>query len=99
MNNLEIVEKYYHSNGNCAPFVVAIVDDPKSNDTKLVIMFDEEDFTAVLSLDTLIETEEVSPEENGHSADKYERALRNHLWNIEEEDDDDLFDDEESEQY
>lgn len=99
MNKLEIVEKHYHYNGNCAPFVVAIVDDPKSNDTKLVIMFDEEDFTAVLSLDTLIESEEVSVEENGHSADKYERALRSHLWNIEKEDDDLFGDEEESESY
>lgn len=92
MNNLEIVEKYYHNNTGCAPFVVAIVDDPEHNDTKLVIMFDEEDFTAVLSLDTLIESEDITPEENGHRAVKYEKVLRNHLWDI-EEDYEDLDDD------
>lgn len=85
--SLEIVEKYYHQNGNCAPFVIAIVDDPDHNDTKLVIMFDEDEFTAVLSLDTLIESEDITPEENGHAANKYEKALRNHLWSIEPSDD------------
>lgn len=93
MNNLEIVEKYYHSNGNCVPFVVAIVDDPAHNDTKLVIMFDEYDYTAVLSLDTLIESEDVTPEHNGHHADKYERELRDALWEDAEEDE--FYDDEE----
>ena len=88
MSDLTIVEKHYHANGNCAPFVVAIVDDTHSNDTKIVIMFDEDEFTAVLSLDTLIESEDVSAEENGHRADKYESALRNHLWDIDEEDED-----------
>jgi hypothetical protein len=83
MSRLEIVEKHYHQNGKCAPFVVAIVDDPDHNDTKLVIMFGEEEFTAVFSLDTLIESEDVTPEENGHPANKYEKALRNHLWDIE----------------
>lgn len=97
MRNLEIVEKHYHRNGACAPFVVAIVDDPEHNDTKLVIMFDEEEFTAVLSLDTIIESEDVSPEGNSYRADQYERALRNHLWHIESDDyytdDDDTDDD------
>lgn len=86
-NNIVIVEKFYHPNGSCAPFIVAIVDDAEHNDTKLVIMFDEEDFTAVLSLDTLIESEDITPEANGHKADKYERLLRNHLWDIETDDD------------
>lgn len=86
MNHLEIVEKHYHSNGNCAPFVIAIVDDPAHNDTKLVIMFDEEEFTAVISLDTLIESEDITPDNNGHAANKYDRALRNHLWDIETDD-------------
>lgn len=85
MNEPEIVEKYYHENGNCAPFIVAIVDDPKQNDTKLVIMFDEYEFTAVLSLDTLIESEDISPEHNGHPAAEYEKKLRNALWDIEDD--------------
>ena len=91
MNKLEIVEKYYHSNGNCVPFVAAIVDDPIHGDTKLVIMFDEEDFTAVLSLDTIIESEDISPEENGHEADKYEKNLRHHLWSLDEDEYEDDF--------
>jgi hypothetical protein len=94
--NLEIVEKYYHSNGNCVPFVVAIVDDPTHNDTKLVIMFEDYDFTAVLSLDTLIESEDITPENNGHHADKYERLLRDYLWSDTEEED--FYEDEEEEE-
>lgn len=90
---LEIVEKHYHPNGNGAPFIVAIVDDTETNDTKLVIMFDEEDFCAVLSLDTIIESEDVSADANGWNGTKYERLLRRHLWNIEEDDYD--FDDDE----
>lgn len=82
---MEIVEKYYHSNGSCAPFIVAIIDDAENNDTKLVIMFDEEDFTAVLSLDALIESEDITPEENGHKADKYDKVLRKNLWDIDDE--------------
>lgn len=79
----EIVEKYYHSNGNAAPFIVAIVDDLVEGDTKLVIMFDEEDYTAVLSLDTLIESEDITPEVNSWRGDRYEKVLRSALWNIE----------------
>lgn len=84
--SLVIVERYYHQNGNCAPFVVAVVDDTDENDTKLVIMFDEEELTAVLSLDTIIESEDVSPEGNSHRADKYDRLLRDHLWNMSDDD-------------
>lgn len=94
MNSIEIVEKYYHHNGNCAPFIIAIVDDPAHNDTKLVIMFDEEEFTAVISLDTLIESEDITPENNGHSANKYEKLLRKYLWEGADPDDTD-YDDEE----
>jgi hypothetical protein len=77
---LQIVQKAYHPNGHAAPFYVAIVDDPAEGDTKLVIMFDEEDFTAVLSLDTLIEDEDISTKNNSYSGDKYEDKLRDHLW-------------------
>ena len=51
---MEIVQKSYHPNGSNAPFVVAIVDDPLEGDTKLVIMFEDEEYTAVLSLDRLM---------------------------------------------
>lgn len=83
--SLEIVEKHYHHNGNGAPFVVAIVDDTVGNDTKLVIMFDEEDFCAVLSLDAIIESEDVSAETNSWNGSKYEKILRRHLWDIDED--------------
>lgn len=89
--NYEIVEKHYHANGNGVPFVVAIVDDPEHNDTKLVIMFEEYDFTAVLSLDTLIETEDISERRNGHAADEYEKNLRQELWGVEPYEEDDYY--------
>jgi hypothetical protein len=77
---VEIVQKFYQQNGSSAPFVVAIVDDPADGDTKLVIMFEETEHTAVLSLDTLIESEDIG-RKNAYSADKYEYALREELWN------------------
>jgi hypothetical protein len=77
---MEIVQKVYHPNGSNAPFVVAIVDDPAEGDTKLVIMFEDDEYTAVLSLDKLIESEDIG-DKNSHIADKYEYALRDELWN------------------
>lgn len=76
---MRIVSKDYHSNGSASPFIAAIVDDPSDGDTKLVIMFDEEDYVAVLSLDYLIRDEDVSAKYNGHNGDKYEK-LRDFLW-------------------
>lgn len=76
---MDIVSKHYHQNGSSAPFVVAIVDDPADGDTKLVIMFEEQEYTAVLSLDTLIENEDIG-KKNSYSADKYEYSLRDELW-------------------
>jgi len=76
---MEIVQKVYHHNGNNAPFVVAIVDDPAEGDTKLVIMFEDDEYTAVLSLDRLIESEDIG-NKNSHVSDKYEYALRDELW-------------------
>lgn len=77
---MEIVQKVYHSNGTNAPFVVAIVDDPAEGDTKLVIMFEDDEYTAVLSLDRLIENEDIG-NKNSYVADRYEYALRDELWN------------------
>lgn len=94
-NRYEVLEKYLHDTGNGVPFVVAIVDDLNEHDTKLVIMFEDEDFTAVLSLDTLIETEDITPEGNSHDGEVYDRALRDQLWD--HEFDDDEFDDDEDE--
>jgi hypothetical protein len=80
MNYLKVVEKFYHHNGGASPFYAAIVDDPNDGDTKLVIMFDEPDCTAVLSLDKLINDEDVSSH-NSYSGDKYDARLRDVLWN------------------
>lgn len=77
---LEIVQSAYHSNGRSAPFVVAIVDDPYEGDTKVVITFGEEGLCAVLSLDVLCQEEDISVEQNGWKADKYDSALREKLW-------------------
>lgn len=76
---MEIVDKAYHPNGSNAPFVVAIVDDPEAGDTKLVIMFEEPEYTAVLSLDRLIENEDISTKNVSH-AERYEYSLRDILW-------------------
>jgi len=76
---MEIVQKVYHHNGNNAPFVVAIVDDPAEGDTKLVIMFEDDEYTAVLSLDRLIESEDIGNKDS-HVADRYEYSLRDELW-------------------
>jgi hypothetical protein len=76
---MEILSKEYHSNGSASPFVVAIVDNEKEGDTKLVIMFDEPDCTAVFSLDYLVRDEDISVKYNGHHGNEYEE-LRQDLW-------------------
>ncbi len=76
---MKIVAKDYHPNGSCAPFMCAIVDSPDDGDTKLVIMFEDSDYTAVLSLDYLIRDEDISNKYNGHHGEKYGQ-LRNELW-------------------
>ena len=80
MRELEIVQSSFHGNGRAAPFVAAIVDDPDNNDTKLIIMFDEPDYTAVLSLDSLCETEDVEDEIHKSRGDIFDDALREDLW-------------------
>jgi len=77
---MEIVQSAFHPNGRGAPFYAAIVDDPKTGDVKLVIMFDEPDYTAVLSLDALLQDEDISVERNGWRGDKYDEVLRDALW-------------------
>jgi hypothetical protein len=80
MSDIEIVQSAFHSNGRAAPFYAAIVDDPANGDTKLVIMFDEPDYTAVLSLDTLLNDEDISAKVHGFHGEKYDDALRDALW-------------------
>lgn len=80
MPNFEIVQTSFHGNGRAAPFHAAIIDDPGSGDTKIVIMFDEPDYTAVLSLDVLISDEDISSEAHRSRGDVYDDALRDALW-------------------
>jgi hypothetical protein len=76
-----IIDKSFHSNGAAASFVASIIDDPNDGETKLVIMFEEEGHIAVLSLDRIIDEEDISAKQNAHHhADKHEDALRELLW-------------------
>jgi hypothetical protein len=43
-------------------------------------MFDEPDYTAVLSLDTLLNDENISAKVHGFHGEKYDDALRDALW-------------------
>lgn len=86
MANIEIVQSSYHSNGRGAPFYAAIVDDPDGGDTKLVICFDEPGYVAVLSLDTLVQDEDISSKAHGFHGDRYDDALRDALWYSEDMD-------------
>lgn len=79
----QIIDSAYHPNGAAVPFVVAIVDDPGDGDVKLVVMFEDEDYTAVLSLDRLEEDEDISERSNGWNGRRYE-ALRDILWSAED---------------
>jgi len=85
MSKLEIVQSAYHTNRDGESFVVAIVDDAENDDTKLVIMFQDDEDTAVLSLDQLIDEEDISEKTNNWDPIKYEERLRTPLW---DEDDD-----------
>lgn len=79
MREFEIIDSAHHSNGTAVPFIVAIVDDPDENDVKLIVMFEDEDYTAVLSLDKLEEDEDISERTNGWNGRRYE-VLRDTLW-------------------
>lgn len=80
MSEIEIVQSSYHPNGRAAPFYAAIVDDANTGETKVIVMFDEPDYTAVLSLDTLIDDEDVSNEKHRSRGDLYDDLLRDALW-------------------
>jgi hypothetical protein len=79
MENPEILQKSFHANNRAAPFFAAIVGG-ESGDLKLVIMFDEQDYTAVLSLDALIGDEGISADAHKSLGDIYDDALRDALW-------------------
>jgi hypothetical protein len=79
-DKLEIVDMDTHRNGvGGMPFTVALVDDPEQSDTKLIIMFEAEGHTAVLSLNKLME-EDISFGSNSWRGDQYEHALRPEMW-------------------
>jgi tRNA/tmRNA/rRNA uracil-C5-methylase (TrmA/RlmC/RlmD family) len=83
--NLVINELDHHRNGvGGMPFMVAIVDDATNGDTKLVIMFEQAGHTAVLSLDQLIQNENISFGSNSWRGDHYEHELRERMWSGEE---------------
>jgi hypothetical protein len=84
-SNLQIVNAALHRNGiGGMPFQVALVDDPNDGDTKLVIMFEQQYFTAVLSLDKLIQNEDIDFGSNSYRGDRYDDELRGELWPAEE---------------
>lgn len=78
MSEFEIIDSALHPNGSAVPFVVAIVDDPSEGDVKLIVMFEDEDYTAAFSLDELKE-EDLSPRTHVSNGRKYE-FLRDILW-------------------
>lgn len=85
LENLQIISADHHRNGvGGAPFRVALVDDPNDGDTKLVIMFAEKYYTAVLSLDKLVQNEDISFGSNSYRGDMFDDALRDELFSDEE---------------
>jgi hypothetical protein len=82
MSEYQIVDRAFHRNGNAVPFVAALVDDAENDDVKLVIMFEDEDYTAVFSLDRLLDDEDISAKTNSWSGSRFE-FLRDLLWNEE----------------
>lgn len=69
-------ESHYPTNGSDQPFVVALVDNPADSETVVVVMFAEQGFTAVFSLDSLINDEIIDIKAR---SGKYEN-LREILW-------------------
>ena len=79
-NLLQIVDSDFHRNGvGGIGFHVALVDDPNDGDTKLVVMFPGEGYTAVLSVNKLME-EDISFGSNSFRGDLYDAVLRPELF-------------------
>lgn len=78
MNLPDILDLQQHRNPKGNPYTVAIVDDPNDGKTKLVVMFEGAGDIAILSLDKLIEEENIA-EANNNNADKLELFLRQAL--------------------
>ena len=87
VNNLEIMDAAHHRNGVAGmPFKVALVDDPDNDDVKLIVMFEKEGYTAVLSLQRIIDEEDISFGSNSWRGDQYEAVLRDELWSTNDDD-------------
>lgn len=71
-----ILDVDVHANGSAMPFKAAIVDDPNDGETKLVVMFDTPGHIAVLSLDCLINEEDISSKCHESRGDKLEDDIR-----------------------
>ena len=83
-NKLQIIDMDSHRNGvSGLPFKVALVDDANESDVKVVIMFEAEGHTAVLSLNKLMD-EDISFGSNSWRGDLYEEALRQEMFDDEE---------------
>ena len=83
-NKLQIIDMDSHRNGvSGLPFRVALVDDANESDVKVVIMFEAEGHTAVLSLNKLMD-EDISFGSNSWRGDLYEEALRQEMFDDEE---------------
>lgn len=79
-NKLQIIDMDSHRNGvSGLPFRVALVDDANESDVKVVIMFEAEGHTAVLSLNKLMD-EDISFGSNSWRGDWYEEALRQEMY-------------------
>lgn len=90
LENLQIMDMSFHRNGVAGmPFKVALVDDPSCDDVKLVIMFEAENHTAVLSLNSLVNEEDISSDTNAWKGDQYEAVLRPEMWETQAEEDED----------
>ncbi len=86
MEEIEVLQKSFHTNNRAAPFYAAIVSASGDEDAKLVIMFDEPDYTAVFSLDSLLDEEDISRDLHNSKGDIYDDALRDALWHSPEGD-------------
>ena len=83
-SKLQIIDMDSHRNGvSGLPFKVALVDDANESDVKVVIMFEAEGHTAVLSLNKLMD-EDISFGSNSWRGDLYEEALRQEMFDDEE---------------
>jgi hypothetical protein len=79
--NLTIVDSAYHRNGvGGNPFRIAVVKDDSDLDYKLVIMFDEQYSTAVVSLDKLLHQQTIAFGDNSYRGDMFDDALRGKLF-------------------